>query len=214
MTTPTPTEQRSDQHFRRAILCAGGLAGILWLVKIGEILFGLELGRFGVIPGRIDGLYGIVFAPLIHGSWSHLASNTVPLIVLGTALLYAYPRASKLVLPILYFGTGLCVWLFARHVTHYGASGLTFGMMFFVFTIGAIRWDRQAIALSMLVFFLYGGMIWGIFPNDPNISFETHFFGAAFGVSLAAICRRWDPATPKKRYSWEEEEEQDCDEYS
>jgi membrane associated rhomboid family serine protease len=192
-----------------ALLFASAFAAVLWLVRIVETVCGLDFARFGVIPGSLDGLYGIVFAPLIHGSWSHLASNTVPLIVLGTALLYAYPRASKLVLPILYFGTGFCVWLFARHVTHYGASGLTFGMMFFVFTIGAIRWDRQAIALSMLVFFLYGGMIWGIFPNDPNISFETHFFGASFGVSLAFICRNWDPSAPKKRYSWEEDEESD-----
>ena len=209
MAEPTTTQQDGEQRFRSSLRSAGVFAGLLWLVEIIETAGGLNLGRFGVVPGPLDGLLGVVFAPLIHGSWSHLASNTVPLIILGTALLYAYPRAAKLTLPILYFGTGLCVWLFARHVTHYGASGLTFGMMFFVFTIGAIRWDRQAIALSMLVFFLYGGMIWGIFPNDPNISFETHFFGAAFGVSLAFICRRWDPSAAKKRYSWEEDEDAD-----
>jgi len=113
----------------------------------------MDFAQFGIRPTQVDGLYGVMLAPLIHGSWSHLASNSVALLVLETAPLFGYPRSAKIVLPILYLGTGLCVWFFARPVTHYGASGLTFGMMFFVFTIGAIRWDRQAIALSMLVFF-------------------------------------------------------------
>ena len=76
----------------------------------------------------------------------------------------------------------------ARDAYHIGASGLTFGMMFFVFIIGAIRWDRRAIALSMLVFFLYGGMVWGILPTDPKVSYESHFFGALIGVVLAILC--------------------------
>ena len=150
----------------------------------------MDFAKFGIRPTQVDDLYGVMLAPLIRGSWSHMASNSVALLVLGTAPLFGYPRSAKIVLPILYLGTGSCVWFFARPVTHYGASGLTFGMMFFVFTIGAIRLDRQAIALSRLVFFLYGGMIWGIFPGKPNISFETHFFGAAFGIALAIICRR------------------------
>jgi membrane associated rhomboid family serine protease len=76
-------------------------------------------------------------------------------------------------------------------------------MMFFVFTIGALRWDRRAIALSMVVFFLYGGMIWGIFPSEPGVSFESHFFGAALGVLLAFVLRRLDPPPPEKKYEWE-----------
>ena len=107
----------------------------------------------------------------------------------------------------IYFGSGIGVWLFARETYHIGASGLTFGMMFFVFTIGAIRWDRRAIALSMIVFFLYGGMIWGILPHDPGISFESHFFGALIGITLAIALRNRDPAPPEKRYSWEDEED-------
>jgi membrane associated rhomboid family serine protease len=84
-------------------------------------------------------------------------------------------------------------------------------MMFFVFIIGAIRWDRRAIALSMLVFFLYGGMVWGIFPTDPNVSYESHFFGALIGVVLAILCRNRDPAPLEKRYSWEDEAETPSD---
>jgi len=118
-----------------------------------------------------------------------------------------YPHA----LAVIYLGSGLGVWLFARSAYHIGASGLTFGMMFFVFTIGALRWDKRAIALSLIVFFLYGGMIWGIFPTTPGISFEYHFFGAVLGVAMAVLLKNRDPAPPHKKYSWEEEQD-DSDE--
>ena len=183
-------------------------------MKLIEVAFGLDFGHYGVNPGELRGLRGAALAPLIHGSWSHLATNTAPIIVLGTALLYGYPRSARVTLPILYLAPGICVWLFARETFHIGASGLTFGMMFFVFTIGAMRWDRRAIALSMIVFFLYGGMIWGIFPHDPGISFEYHFFGAMFGVSLAIAFKNTEPPPPKKRYSWEDDDPDEFDEES
>lgn len=181
----------------------------LWVIKLSEVALGLELARYGVFPQRADGLAGILFAPLIHGSPAHLFANTAPLLVLGTALLYGYPRSARLVLPAVYLGSGLGVWLFARPAFHLGASGLTFGMMFFVFTIGVLRWDRRAIALALVVFFLYGGMIWGIFPGDPEVSFEYHFFGAAIGVILAVLLRNFDPRPPEKTYGWEGEEPTD-----
>ncbi|MFV9616920.1 MAG: rhomboid family intramembrane serine protease [Gammaproteobacteria bacterium] len=85
---------------------------------------------------------------------------------------------------------------------------MTFGFMFFVFTVGAIRWDKRAIALSMVVFFLYGSMIWGIFPGEPGISFESHFFGAMIGIILAILLRNHDPYLAEKKYSWEEDEDE------
>ena len=194
-----------DLHrFRRSLRLSAAFAACLWLVKIIETIFGLDFGQFGIYPGSVDKL--ILLAPLIHGSWSHLASNTAPVVALGTALLYGYPRSAKITLPLIYLGSGLGVWLFAREIFHIGASGLTFGMMFFVFTIGAMRWDRRAIALSMIVFFLYGGMIWGIFPGNPGISFEYHFFGAAIGIALAIAFKNTDPPPQQKRYSWEDED--------
>jgi len=206
MMDPTVQRQSDGRRFKRALRTAVGFAVCLWLIKIAEGLSGFDPGRFGNLPGSASGLRGIVLGPLIHGSWSHLISNTAPVVVLGTALLYGYPRSARVVIPAIYFGTGIAVWLFARPSYHIGASGLTFGMMFFVFTIGALRWDRRAIALAMIVFFLYGGMIWGVFPVDPDISFESHLFGAVIGISLAFVCRRWDPPPPERRYSWEDEE--------
>jgi membrane associated rhomboid family serine protease len=81
-------------------------------------------------------------------------------------------------------------------------------MLFFVLTIGVLRWERRAIALSLVVFFLYGGMIWGILPEAPDISFESHLSGALIGIVLAILLRHLDPEPPRKQYSWENEEEE------
>ena len=181
---------------------------LLWVIQIASALFGLELVRYGVYPRELSGLKGVLFAPLIHGSFAHVFSNTLPLLVMGTAMLLGYPRSSKIVLPVIYFGVGLMVWLFGRASFHVGASGIAFGLLTFVFVIGALRWDKRAIALSCLVFFMYGSMIWGIFPTEPGISFESHFFGAAIGVLCAIIFRNVDTKPPVKRYDWEGETEE------
>lgn len=193
-------------RLRRAFILAALFACALWAIKLIELILGLDFVPYGVYPQRSSGLTGILIAPLIHGSLSHLFSNTAPLIILGTALLYGYPRSAKTVIPVLYLGTGLGVWLFARDAYHIGASGLSFGIMFFVLTIGILRWDKRAIVLAMIVFFLYGSMIWGIFPTTPDVSFESHFFGAAIGVGLAFLLKNLDPAPAQKKYSWEEED--------
>jgi membrane associated rhomboid family serine protease len=197
----------SAQRLRRSFFLVLSFVILLWLVKLADSGLSLHLVRFGLYPHTLGGLGGILWAPLIHGSFSHLFANTAPLVVLGTALLYGYPHSARIALPAIYLGSGVGVWLFARSAYHIGASGLTFGMMFFVFTIGALRWDKRAIALSLIVFFLYGGMIWGIFPTAPGISFEYHFFGALLGVTLAVVLKTRDPAPPEKKYSWEEEAE-------
>jgi len=179
----------------------------LWLIQLANVLYGLHLVRFGVYPGEIKGLWGILFAPLIHGSFTHLFSNTLPLLVMGTATLAGYPRSSKFVFPVIYLGTGLLVWFFGRQSFHIGASGINLGLLAFVFVIGALRWDRRAIALSCLVFFMYGSMIWGIFPSEPDISFESHLFGAVLGVICAVLFRNMDARPPEKKYDWEGEDE-------
>lgn len=203
--------QKDSLQLKRSFTLVAAFTIALWLIKIVEVLIGARLYKYGIYPGQLSGLMGVISAPLIHSSFSHLFANTAPLLILGTALLYGYPKSAKIVLPVIYIGTGLGVWLFARQTYHIGASGLTFGFMFFVFTIGALRWDRRAIALSMVVFLLYGGMIWGIFPNEPGISYESHFFGAMIGVILAILLRNYDPNSPEKEYNWEEDDEDDTE---
>jgi membrane associated rhomboid family serine protease len=198
----------SGLSLRGSFLAALAFLGLLWLVKTVESLAGVSFVALGVYPNRFEGLLGLLFAPLVHGSWTHLLSNTAPILILGTTLLYGYPRAARIVFPAVYVGAGLAVWLFARPAFHIGASGLSFGALAFVFTIGVLRWDPKAIALALIVSFLYGATIWGVLPYDPNVSYETHFFGALIGFTLAFVLRRMDPPPPRRRYDWESEDDE------
>jgi membrane associated rhomboid family serine protease len=193
-------------RFRIAFTVAFSLALLLWVFHLVRYLSGFEFTQFGIYPRSVGGLVGILCAPFIHASVTHLFANTPPIIVIGTMLLYGYPRASKVFLPVVYLGSGLAVWLFAREAYHIGASGLAFGMLFFVFTIGVLRWERRTIAISLLVFFLYGSMISGVIPGARDISFESHLSGALIGILLAVLLRHRDPESPRKQYSWEHEE--------
>ena len=195
--------------FRNSALTALAFIALLWLLEVLDRAFGLQLYRLGVYPHALHGLPGVLFAPLIHGSWSHLLSNSFALLILLTALLFGYPRSARLALVFIYLGSGLGVWLFARENYHFGASGLTHGIMFYVFTSGILRRDRRSIALSLIVFFIYGGMIWSIFPQEPGISYESHFFGAVCGVLAAFLFARRDPSPAGKHYEWEDEEDPD-----
>jgi membrane associated rhomboid family serine protease len=209
-----PNSLQDDRNrLRHSFRLAVAFAALLWTIKIVEIIFHLKLVRYGVYPLQPGGLAGIFTGPLIHGSWSHLFANTLPIIILGTVLLYGYPRSAKLVLAAVWLGSGLGVWLFAREAYHLGASGLTFGVMFFLLVVGTLRWDKRAMVLSMIVFFLYGSMVWGIFPSDPGISFESHLFGAVIGAVLAIALKNHDPAPVEKKYSWEDETAEEGDEH-
>lgn len=192
---------------QRSFLLVAAFVLLLWLIQAADLLLGLNLTPLGVYPRKLHGLIGIFLAPLIHASLSHLFANTPPLLLLGTMLLYTYPRSAKIVIPSVYLGSGLGVWLFARSAYHIGASGVALGLLSFLLVVGILRWDKRAIALSLAVSFLYGSMLWGILPTQANISFESHFFGALIGFALAFLLKRRDPSPPEKRYSWEDEEE-------
>lgn len=197
--------ERARANFRLAARIALGFVTVLWLVQL--LNWGLDLGPedLGVRPRQRAGLLGIPFAPLVHGSFAHLVANSFPLIVLGTAMLYLYPNSSLRVLPAVYLGPGIAVWLFARGGSHVGASGLVYGLVGYIFVAGLIRRDRRAIATSLLVCFMYGALVWGVLPIEPRVSWETHLAAALIGLALAIALRRLD-IPPRKRYVWEDEE--------
>jgi membrane associated rhomboid family serine protease len=197
--------------FRHAAMVTAGFVLLLWLIEVLDLLFGLDLARLGVYPREPLGLAGILAAPLVHGSWLHLVSNSFALLVLGSVLLYGYPRTALPLVVLTWLGSGLGVWLFGRASYHFGASGLTHGLMFFIFVSGILRHDRLSIALSMIVFFLYGGMVWTVFPTEPGVSFESHFFGALMGLVGAFLFFGRDPLPPEKHYDWEGEDKPDDD---
>jgi membrane associated rhomboid family serine protease len=199
------TSDRARANFWLAAKIALGLVAVLWAVDFVNVVLGLDLQRFGVRPRQFAGLPGILLAPLLHGGFPHLIANSVPLLVLGTGMLYLYPNAALKVLPAVYLGPGIAVWLFGKASSvHIGASGLVYGLVGYVFVAGIIRRDRRAIAASMLVYFLYGTLLWGVFPIRPGVSWETHLAAALIGSAMAIAFRGLD-IPPRKRYDWEDE---------
>ena len=179
---------------------------LLWIIKIGEIVFSINLSHLGVLPRKLPGLIGIVTAPLIHSGFNHLISNSIPLLFLGVGILYSYPKSAFKVFSFVYLIPGIFVWLIGRPAYHIGASGLIYGFVSFLFFSGMIRRDTRSIALALIVTFLYGSMIWGIIPQNNGISWEYHLFGSLTGIACAFIYRKADPY---KKYEWEDEENEE-----
>ncbi len=179
------------------------------MVKTASVIFDWELYHLGIYPLDIKGLMGIILSPFIHGSFSHLISNSLPLLVLGTALFYFYREVAFRVFILGLLITGLWVWVFARPSYHIGASGVLYSLAAFLFVSGIIRRHPRLMALSMLVAFLYGGMVWGIFPVREHISWESHLMGMISGALLALFYREHGPQRPL--YSWEIEEIEETD---
>jgi len=129
----------------------------------------------------------VLTAPLLHGSIGHLAANALSVLILGTLAGTVFPRATFRALPVIWLGSGLGTWLIATGGFHLGASGVTHGLGFLVFTLGVLRRDRPAIAASLIAFFFFGGMLMSVLPMEMGVSWEYHLSGAVFGVILILI---------------------------
>lgn len=187
----------------------------MWGIKLIEYGFNISLGNLGVYPLDIKGITGVVTMPLVHGSWDHIIANTAPFFVLGTALFYFYRTISFRVFIGIWLLSGIWVWFGGRPSWHIGASGVIYGLSSFIFVSGIIRRDSRLAALALIVTFLYGSLIWGVFPDffpkEKNISWEGHLGGAISGLIMALYYRKSGPK--RKLYTWElEEEDEDEDE--
>ena len=185
---------------------------VFWMIKITEQVTGISLVEWGVFPREWRGLPGILFSPFIHSGFSHLISNSVPFFILFFALIYFYRRISYRIFIILYLLSGLTVWLAGRPAWHIGASGVVYALAAFHFVSGIIRNDVRLLTLSVVVVFLYGGMVWGLLPIDPKMSWEGHLWGAVSGVVLALYYRKY--IIRRDKFEWEEEEEEEPEEES
>lgn len=193
------------QKFYKSLAIIISFLALLWVIKISELLGDFSLVSFGLNPRSFQGLIGLVSTPLIHGNIEHLASNSLPILFLGTGLFYFYPKSSINVVASIWVFPGLFVWFIGSPSSyHVGASGIVYGLVTFVFFSGLLRKDKRSITLSFLVTFIYGGIIWGIFPTKEGVSWEYHLFGAIVGIIMAFVNRKKDPA-PK--YSWEEDDD-------
>lgn len=169
---------------------------LLWSVKFMELISGHELTNLGILPGEVSGLVGVITGPFIHSDYAHLVNNSIPLLVAGTLLFMFYEKVAFKVFSLVFVLTGIMVWIIGRDAYHIGASGVVYGLVAFVFFSGVLSGNRHMIAISLLMTFLYGSMIWGVIPWDIDnyrISWEAHLSGAFLGTILALYFRKQLP---------------------
>lgn len=177
---------------------------IIWLVYWFEIRFSVIFNSWGVYPRTVEGLKGILFSPFIHGSVKHLFNNSIPLLVLTTALFYFYKKDSW---RVLFFGlilTGFITWLIGRPSYHIGASGVVYMLVSFLFFKGAFSKYYRLMALSLGIVFLYGGLLWYIFPIEKGMSWEGHLAGLISGLIFSVIYKA--KINKPKIYTWEQDD--------
>jgi membrane associated rhomboid family serine protease len=203
----TPVQRRADAaRIQRALNAS--LAAVLLVLLAFWAQQHVDWRPFAIAPRTAHGLWGVLAAPLLHGSPAHVGANAISLLLLGTLAGTVYPRATVRALPLLWIGSGLGAWwLGASGSLHLGASGVAHGLGFLLFALGVLRRDRAAIAAGMIAFMFYGGMLLTVLPREPGISWQAHLGGAVAGLVAAWLFRRSDPPPPRRRYSWELEED-------
>lgn len=198
----------TGRHLLDSLRFPAGLVAFLWLVHAYFYLSGADPGEYGILPRRISWIRGVVTAPLMHGSWEHLMSNSVPLFVLTSLTLYFYRRVAIRAFWLIYFMTGLAVWLFGRSVIHIGASGVVYGLVAFIFWNGIFRRSARSIILALIVLMLYSGMFLGIMPDQEGISWESHLLGSLSGIFAAFWFKgELEDDEVDHRHSWNETDE-------
>jgi len=207
-------DEEEKKRFYGSLAFPGILVLIMWIIKIIESGFQVSFADYGLQPQTVIGLRGILFSPFLHASWAHLSANTVPFFVLTAGLFYYYGNKARTIFILCLLVTGLWVWIFARDTgIHIGASGVVYALATFHFTGGVLRREPRMMAFSMLVVFLYGGLVWGIIPDffpEKNISWQSHLLGGLAGVIIAFAYR--DEGPQRKVYQWDEDDETDNDE--
>lgn len=187
---------------------------IMWIVMVFSFVTTIDLAPLGILPKHFSGLKGILLSPFIHGDWGHLISNTFPFLILSSLMIFNYRKVAFKAFMFIWLVGGFMLWLTGRENYHIGASGIVYGMAFFIFFSGIFRKNMQAIALSLFVVFLYGSIVWGLFPLDLRISWEGHAMGAVCGAISAFYFRKVDLPPPIELPDEEEEpEEQDAAPY-
>lgn len=199
-----------NRHLYMSVMLPLMLLALIWLVKLAEVALGINLAFLGVAPRQIGGLSGIITAPLVHGDFDHLMSNSAPLFVTAFLIYNIYRKVAVRVGLFVWIFGGALLWIIGREESyHIGASGLVYGYAFFLFFSGLFRRDMKALAISLLVAFAYGSLIWGVIPSyNIRVSWESHLAGAIVGGILAWLYREVDRPAPRV---WEDEWEEEQD---
>jgi membrane associated rhomboid family serine protease len=174
----------------RGIAVLMACVALAWVLELGDALApGRWLDSHGIQPRTMSGLWGILFAPLLHGGFTHLIANTVPFLTLGfLVMLRGLGTFIGVSLLIMVLG-GLSVWIFGKPGLHIGASGVIFGYIGYLLARGYFERSFGSLAVAVIVAVLYGGALWGVLPGQPGISWEGHLFGFLAGVATAGVMR-------------------------
>lgn len=178
---------------------------IMWTTHLFQFVFNISFIKLGVLPKTYIGLKGIFLSPFIHKDWSHLINNSYPILVLGTLLFYSYKKIAYRIFFLLFIFSGVLLWMMGRQSFHIGASGIIYSLASFLFFSGIIRKNPPLTAISLVVLFLYGSMIWGLFPINKFSSWEGHLSGFITGLVISILFREDGPK--RKKYQWEIDEE-------
>ena len=186
--------------------------GFLWVLHLVRLFLLQTPGSWGILPRRIDGLLGIITAPLAHSGWGHLGNNSVPLLATIFLLTYFYPRVASRAMVLMYALTGILVWLLARGegwgaditISHVGASGVAYAFVSFLFFLGIFKRSVQSIVVALIILFYFSGMIAGVLPDQLNVSWESHLLGGIVGALVAWMFRSsvldYRKPEPKEEY--------------
>ena len=166
---------------------------ILWAIEFVDQTFvtpaspdPLGLDAYGIVPREVDGLSGILFAPLLHGDYQHLASNSLPFLILGFLVLAGGLGQFLAVTAVIWLGSGFATWLTGGGIT-VGASGIIFGSLAYLLVRGFFNRSARQIVLALVLFVVYGGLLWGVLPTQAGVSWQAHLFGALFGIVAARL---------------------------
>ena len=176
---------------KQAALVALSFTLLLYLVELADVILPGDLDQGGIHSRELSGLDGVVFAPLLHAGWSHLFANTVPVLVLSFLAMAAGLGRFALVTAIIWVVSGLGVWLIgpANSVT-VGASGLAFGWLAYLLVRGIFNRAAGQILVAVVLLGVWSGMLAGLLPGTPGVSWQGHVFGALAGVLAAWLTTR------------------------
>jgi membrane associated rhomboid family serine protease len=174
-------------HPLRAAIGMFVFLALLWVIEaVDQFVFGGSLDQDGIVARQVDGLDGILWAPLLHAGWAHLIANSLPFFVLGFLVLAGGLGQFVAVTALVWLLGGFLTWLTGFGVT-IGASGVIFGWLAFLLFRGVFARSGRQIALAVVLLLLYGGVLWGVLPGTPGVSWQAHLFGALSGVLAARL---------------------------